>query len=243
MSAAVTWAGASRRVQGRAGGAFVSAHGRLLVRLDDLSGSVDDGMGRSLWVFAEDIVEPESLLLRSEIWELPGEGERDFVLRTFLGTLAELVREYGETVAIAREGVGGGEAGDGGLGSGPKAGAGLGAGGRSGIETVEWMLTLHVPPAELVDYLAALLPSRRRCDPRDVPWAMPRHVLAHRALESEKERVAAAYHLSHLPGWLESRRFWSVLQWSGREGKLRHHIQFSLPERYRRTLQQRFRLR
>lgn len=242
VSASVTWAGTSRRIQGRARGDFVSAHGQLLVRLDDLSGAVADGMGRSLWVFTEDIVEPESLILRSEIWELPGEGERDFVLRTFLGTLGELVRDFGEAVAIGRDAAHGGEGGSP-FRNGARSDAGLGGGGRPGADTVEWTLTLEVPPAALVDYLAALLPSRRRCAPRDVPWRPPRDIMAQGVLTSEKERTAAAYHLSHLPGWLESRRFWSVLQWSGRDGKLRHHIQFSLPERYRRTLQQRFRLR
>ena len=52
---------------------------------------------------------------------------------------------------------------------------------------------------------------------------------------------SAAYQLSHLPGWVESRHFWGPA-WSAARGRLLHTVQFSLPERHQRAVGQRFHL-
>ena len=69
VSASVTWAGTSRRIQGRARGDFVSAHGRLLVRLDDLSGAVAilAPQARIDWLGHPDCAAPSDDAAASEI--------------------------------------------------------------------------------------------------------------------------------------------------------------------------------
>lgn len=213
VAADVVWGGRRRSVQGRFHGQYVLENGRLHVKLEGVDGGASDGPGPSLWVAAGGIIRPDPLVLRSEIWELPAGTERDFVLRSVTLALSDQMRECGAAVELGRQWPG----------------------------AVELVLTMDVPLERAVDYMAALLPLRQRLGPRPSPRRAPRDMIAGRLL-TEQGRAGAAYQLSHLPGWVESRHFWSEFAWSAGRGRLLHTVQFSLPDRHQRAVGQRFRL-
>lgn len=185
----------------------------------DLAASVD---GNSLWVSAASVTSPDALLLRSRLWELPAGQEREFVLRRLSMAAGESIAEAGHEVYLAREMAG----------------------------TMALVVVIDVPLATAPDYLWRLASACRHCRFRNVPWQPPRPVLASASLEptssnttgrSDAVRANAAHYANQLPLWLPTRQFWSVFQW--RDGHLFHTLQFSLPEKLRRTLTRRFRLR
>lgn len=213
VAADVVRGGRRRPVQGRFHGQYVVENGRLHVKLEGIDAGAPGEPGPSLWVPGEGITRPDPLVLRSEIWELPAGTERDFVLRSVTLTFSDQMRECGAAVELGRQWPG----------------------------AVELVFTMEVPLERAVDVMAALLPLRQRLGPRPSPRRAPRDIIAGRTL-TEQGRAGAAYQLSHLPAWVESRHFWSEFAWSAARGRLLHTVQFSLPERHQRAVGQRFRL-
>ena len=186
----------------------------------DLAASVD---GNSLWVSAAAVTSPDPLLLRSHLWEIPAGQEREFLLRKPEHRRGrDASPTAGRGVYLAREMAG----------------------------TMALVVVIDVPLDTAPDYLWRLASACRHCRFRNVPWQPPRPVTASASLEptssnttgrSDAARANAAHYANQLPLWLPTRQFWSVFQW--RDGHLFHTLQFSLPEKLRRTLTRRFRLR
>lgn len=214
VRAAVPWGGRIYELDGRLSGDFIFENGEIHLRITDLSGA-PDGLGSfSLWVSGRDITGPDGIILRSERWEVPAGADRDLVLRSLVHTLSDSFRTSGDGLELGRQFEG----------------------------SLELLVRLEVPLDQGVEYLSTLLPLRQRCEARPALWHAPTEILRTRPF-AEEERAAAAYHLSHLPGWLESRQLWSVFRWSPAQGRLFHMVQFSVPERFRRAVEQRFRLK
>lgn len=203
-------------VTGRLTDEFLIENGRLWVRLEGIASGAGDGgggddgaMARSLWVEAAGLDTRIPLVLRSEIWQIPGGQERDATLRSLTVVLSELLARYAHRIDLAR--------------------------GAPGV--VELLFYNEIPLEEGVSYLTAFAPVRLRCAPRRVPWRPPDLVTATR-FPAPREKYHS--HLSHLPLWLDASALWSVHLYDA--GALLHAVQFSLDQRFQRSLVSRFRL-
>lgn len=204
-------------VTGRLAPGFTVENGHVLIRLTDVSPLPDGAERTSLWIPAADITAPDVLPLRSRLWELPAGQELDFVLRKLSIAAAECIQAGGHRVHLAREMPG----------------------------ATALVFTIRVPLPTATEYLWRFASACRYCRSRSVPWQPPAPVLAAAELDEPGRagatRANAAHYASQLPLWLPTRQFWSVFQW--RDGHLWHTLHFSLPDKLRRTLQRRFRLR
>lgn len=106
-------------------------------------------------------------------------------------------------------------------------------------DMLEFTLVLEVPPAKGTDYLWRFRQATRPGTSAKTMWTPPAAPFAE-AMLAGRDRAHAAHYVGQLPLWLTTRRFWSVFR--RREGRLEHVVQFTLPEKLRRTLVRRFRL-
>lgn len=239
------WRGELRTVEGVLDPDFLIADGRVLVRIRRLDPPLPGGDATEAWVEAGTVAttpEPTpprqpALLLRSAMHELPADQTRDYALRTLSVTLSQFVAEGGTYMSLSPGGSG----------------------------TVELSLEIAIPPSEGTDYLWRFRQATRPGRTKSALWMPPPAPFAEAVLASRSrigaaepgrgslarsdvsnnpgrtvDRAHAAHYVGQLPLWLTTRRFWSVFVW--RDGELLHLVQFTLPEKLRRTFVRRFRL-
>lgn len=151
-------------VSGRLG-PFLIENGRLRVRLDRIE--PETVPEREAWFDAGEILAPDPLVLRSEIWEVPSGPERDVILRSLTVTLSEHLYRFGSRIELAR--------------------------GQAGI--VELLFYHRVPLAEGAAYQAGYASVRLRCRPRPVPWRPPKPILASKSLAAGERHHSHISHL------------------------------------------------
>lgn len=200
-------------------GSFIIENGRLLVPLTGLhppSNSqsndtpVADVGDEDLWVDVRQIKSSKPIVLRSELWEVPGGQTRDVMLRSLAHTLGEQFSRHAHRIDLAKELPG----------------------------YVELIFFTHIPLSEGAAYQAKYAPIRLRLNPRTLPWKLPENKLVS---AKPKGNVRYDSHIGHLPLWLDGTHLWSAYIWDGE--RLVHALQFSLKERFRRTLVYRFKMK
>lgn len=130
---------------------FLVENGRVLIQ-------VARGV-ESVWVDASAVLEPETIVLRSELWEVPDSHEREMLLRSLAGTLASQAAFHSYRIDLARQSPG----------------------------SIELLFYNAVDLKQGAAYQASFAPIRTRCLPRPVPWSAPQELLATR-LAAPKER-------------------------------------------------------
>lgn len=130
---------------------FLIENGRVLLQLQS-------GV-EVFWVDAEAVLDPETILLRSEVWEIPDSNERETLLRSLAGTLAGQAAFHSYRIDLARQSPG----------------------------SVELLFFNAVDLKQGASYQASFASIRARCLPRSLPWHEPAELLATR-YAGKKER-------------------------------------------------------
>lgn len=156
-------------------------NGQVMAKLLDVQPTLEGNDDADIWVPAQAL---GSVVLRSDIREIPAGQARDYALRTLSLTLSQFVGAYGVHIALS-----------------------------PGVADMhELTLTMDVPVPDGTDYLWKFQLATRQCRTHPAVWNAPSAPVAEASLH-ERDRPNAAHYTGQLPLWLTTRRFWSVFRW------------------------------
>ena len=155
---------------------FVIENERVLVKLQDVSplrendeGPVDGAYTDldSAWVDIRELKAPETLVLRSEVWEIPDDKDREVLLRSLAITLARQASFQSHRIDLARQ----------------------------FPDSVELLFYNAIAPEQGAAYQASFAGIRIRCHPRPLPWLPPTQIIASKTSPGKERYESHVGHL------------------------------------------------